>query len=750
MIVRPQIKAKYHVEPVPGDGVYLLSEMDKHVLEGPGLIEIVPLLDGRRTWDDILAEVEGTVGRDEALAAFEVLKAYGHVEEGGGLLPPELAIFFAELGKDAAAAHRLIAETSIHIEALGRVDPEPMAEAMRGFGFALAPAEDAPLTIVVTDDYQSQGIAEVNARCLAQGTPWILVKPVGLLPLVGPFFRPGRTACWACLDARLGHNREVESYLQRKQGRAEPFPVARARLPLAESQAVSLAAHQLVRWLAMGVNPSLESAIVSLDILRAEQSTHWVMRRPQCPACGDPELGRIGGKPVVLESRTLPAPVENGLRAESAEATFARYAYHVSPISGIVQSLTPSPWHSTTPIRTYIAGHNFALKNDELYFLKDGLRSSSAGKGRTDSQARTSALCEALERFSGLHRGEEPRRLATMAELGDEAVDPRSFMLYSDRQYEERDEWMRKPGRFNAVPLRFEPETPIHWSPLWSWTERRRKYLPTSCLYYGFQDPEPERFFCWPDSNGNAAGSCLEDAVLQGFFELVERDAVALWWYNRVRRPAVDLTALGEPYIAEYQAFFDSIGRDLWVLDITSDLGIPACAAISRRRSGPKEDIVMGFGAHLDPSVAVSRALTELNQFMPAVLSVNQAGETQYAYGDAACLEWWNMATLENQPYLEPDGVRALPTGADVGPKADVRAQILDCFGRVEAKGMEVLILDQTRPDVGLPVVKVVVPGLRHFWARFGPGRLYDVPVEMGWLKSPLREDELNPVPMFI
>ena len=37
--------------------------------------------------------------------------------------------------------------------------------------------------------------------------------------------------------------------------------------------------------------------------------------------------------------------------------------------------------------------------------------------------------------------------------------------------------------------------------------------------------------------------------------------------------------------------------------------------------------------------------------------------------------------------------------------------------------GLEVLVLDQTRPDVGLPVVRVVVPGLRHFWARFGPGR---------------------------
>ena len=57
------------------------------------------------------------------------------------------------------------------------------------------------------------------------------------------------------------------------------------------------------------------------------------------------------------------------------------------------------------------------------------------------------------------------------------------------------------------------------------------------------------------------------------------------------------------------------------------------------------------------------------------------------------------------------------------------------------------MVLDQTRPDVGLPVVKVIVPGLRHFWPRFGPGRLYDVPVGLGRLATPTREADLNPVP---
>ena len=72
------------------------------------------------------------------------------------------------------------------------------------------------------------------------------------------------------------------------------------------------------------------------------------------------------------------------------------------------------------------------------------------------------------------------------------------------------------------------------------------------------------------------------------------------------------------------------------------------------------------------------------------------------------------------------------------------------CRSIIEEQGMEMLVLDQTRADVGMPVVKVVVPGLRHFWARYAPGRLYDVPVKMGWVGRPLREEELNPIPIFV
>jgi len=751
MIRRPRIKSKFHVEDVPGDGIFLLSENERHVLEGNSITELIPLLNGQRTWNDLLQLLDGRIGRDEALVAFDVLTRNNHIEEGDGALPPQYQIFWSELGLGGAEARQLVTSTNVHIIALGNVNSIAFEQSIRSFGFMRDDKNPPSIIIAVTDDYQRPELASVNMYCLERGLPWMLVKPGGLIPLVGPLLLPGRTACWKCLESRLKHNHEVETYIQRKKGRQDPFPITRMQVPLFEFQALSIAVMQLVRWLATGTNPVLESKIISIDVMNAQQNAHWVLRRPQCEACGNPKLAQVGGRPVVIRSQTLTAHSGgNGLRTEAPEVTYERYVHHVSEYSGIIKGIYPSAWHGKGPLKVYMAGHNFALKNDQLYFIKDGLRSSSSGKGRTDIQARTSALCEALERYSGLFRGEEERHKASFQELGDDAVDPRTVSMFSDQQYREREAWLARNSRFQVVPLPFDETAEISWSPIWSWTEQRLKYLPTCQLYYGFED-SPETFFFWGDSNGNAAGSSFEDAILQGFLELVERDSVALWWYTRVSHPQVDIDSLKDPYIDRLCAFYAEHGRRFWVLDLTADLGIPAFAAINQRLNAPTEDIVFGFGAHLDARIGISRALTEMNQFMPAVLTVNDQDQTQYAFGDPDVLNWWQTARAEEHPYLLPANVPArriedMPATTD----KDVKAQLEDCFARVEKQGHEVLILDQTRPDVGLPVAKVIVPGLRHFWARYAPGRLYDVPVRLGWLDKPLSEDELNPIAMFI
>ena len=97
--------------------------------------------------------------------------------------------------------------------------------------------------------------------------------------------------------------------------------------------------------------------------------------------------------------------------------------------------------------------------------------------------------------------------------------------------------------------------------------------------------------------------------------------------------------------------------------------------------------------------------------------------------------------------FLEPDPLLAVRTSGDYRrlDNKDLLEDVRTCVGLARKRGLETLVLDQTRPDVGMPVVKVIVPGMRPWWARFAPGRLYDVPVEMRWRAVPLTEEQLNP-----
>ncbi|MGW2246881.1 YcaO-like family protein, partial [Streptomyces hirsutus] len=107
----------------------------------------------------------------------------------------------------------------------------------------------------------------------------------------------------------------------------------------------------------------------------------------------------------------------------------------------------------------------------------------------------------------------------------------------------------------------------------------------------------------------------------------------------------------------------------------------------------------------------------------------------------------------DEQPHLLPDAAqsaRAPGAWRWSGRNDDLLTDVEEMRALVAAHGLELLVLDQTRPDVGIPAVKVLVPGLRPFYARFAPGRLYDVPVSLGHFARPLAYEQLNPVPLLL
>jgi thiazole/oxazole-forming peptide maturase SagD family component len=348
------------------------------------------------------------------------------------------------------------------------------------------------------------------------------------------------------------------------------------------------------------------------------------------------------------------------------------------------------------------------------------------GAGHNIEEARKRARMEMVERLSGFFREDEARVRASRRELGRAAIDPNSVLLYSRRQQS----------------LRLADETQVEWSPLWNVTLQQWNYLPTQLLFYRYA---PRRAALGrADSNGVAAGRTLQDAAGRALLELVERDSVALWWYNRVRRPRVDLHNASDAFIRRVCAWYRDGGRECWALDLTSDLGIPVVAAVSRRVDGEQEEIVLGFGAHFDRAQATRRALLETGQMLALASAARNGALTL----PIAMRRWLKRATVAAHPYLLPSDARAVPLRT-----ARVVADSRDVFrlGRaaLEKRGLHVLVADLSRERLGARVARVVVPGLRPWWPRFATGRLYDAPVTAGWLESPTPEAKLNPAPIF-
>ncbi len=469
---------------------------------------------------------------------------------------------------------------------------------------------------------------------------------------------------------------------------------------------------------------------------------HDVRALPQCPACGDADLVRRRSlRPVRIESRLKSSHDSGGHRSASPREVLDRHRHLVSPVAGVVKGI----WRDERGdefFNSYRSGTNTAAHAPGIDGLRSTLRCDNGGKGVTPLQAEVGALCEALERYSGKWHGDEAVVRGSFRSLGDEAVHPDTFQLFHPGQFDNRVTWNREHAPFQHVPEPFDERGELDWTPVWSVTNRCHRLLPTGSLYYGAPAPASVT----ANSNGCAAGASVEDAILQGLLEVVERDAVALWWYNRTTMPSVDLDGMADPFVDRLREVYAGLGREVWVLDLTADLDVPVAAAVSRRVDGPRDDIMFGFGAHPDPRVAVRRALTELNQIVPPVLRL---ADRDWRRMDVDLRNWLLDATADNQPHVLP-GRRVSPDEHHYTPREDLRDDIRTIQARLEAEGLELLVLDQTRPDVGLPVVKVVVPGMRHFWSRLAPGRLYDVPVSLGRVERRAAFGELNPVPLFL
>ena len=308
------------------------------------------------------------------------------------------------------------------------------------------------------------------------------------------------------------------------------------------------------------------------------------------------------------------------------------------------------------------------------------------GKGATPVQAEASALMELVERFSFFtYLDDGPLDFGCPRDLGGQAL---PFSLLSRSLFD------TSPAAEAAA--RLYEDWPLYFVPATNLTRGEAVYLP---IHW---------FYLIEEYNGPAAGNCLEEAVLQGLGEVVERHVGSIISYEHRPTPAIDPDSVTDPVARELLEKFKNNGIILHLRDFSLDTGIPTVAALAYDPSTFPADseIVFAAGTTTDPTKSLIRALTEVAQL---------AGDFHRRTSYRPTLPKYE--TLEEAAYLmAPSPLKPLDSLPNLS-RPNLKDEIRLCLEALSRLGLEVLVVNITHPALNLPAVYVLIPGT-HFLDR--------------------------------
>lgn len=331
--------------------------------------------------------------------------------------------------------------------------------------------------------------------------------------------------------------------------------------------------------------------------------------------------------------------------------------------------------------------------------------SVAQGKGLSLGQAKASALMEACESFCAEEVG--PIRRAAYRDLAASAT-------------------VADPTALPAAGRTFDPAAPIGWVEGYDLLHRTECWIPAELVHSDYRQ-EPDGFFA-AGSNGLASGNHLVEATVAGACEVIERDAVALWHAAGLAaqaRSRLDLATIDDPACRALLTRYDAAGIAVRVWDATSDIGVPVLLCrIGDAEPGAAERLRRwhGAGCHPDRTIALSRALTEAAQARLTYIAGirDDLAPLEYADPPGAAI---GDALADALAAVAP----AVPfSGVAHHASDDLAEDLRWILARLRGAGVaRVVTCDLTRQELGIPVVRVVIPGLegdpRH--PSYAPGR---------------------------
>jgi len=605
---------------------------------------------------------------------------------------------------------------------------------------------EQPLLVGVPTGASIDDFLAINALCLQSGTPWLPFYFDGAASRIGPMVIPYKTPCFGCLTVYLKSQRQFLfpgfSQYQEESGLKESWDIpAKGGYGLTMLQLISEAIHEIsvLRYsqqLPSMIGRQKRAALAGSLPVETEQITFEA--QAGCPACycgartiPDSFDNGLPGSVLFRESNrddTLVQHDDGGLR--SMNRSDARNKI-VQAFAGFgttfrITRCTYGPLSDLPSYRSHSSGY---LSRDIPVLIPPKQHS---GKGISEEQAFLSAAYEMAERVSAAYHAQIPLVSATPEKVRYCALD---ICRYLGEQY------LDLPG-FD----RFEPSLSVDWVWAQNLLSEKPFLVPASFVFFpvvrfkGTFKPQ------W--SGGLAAGSDIDDAILQGLMERVEHDAWAIWQLNRIGCPSIDLDTIADEQVQCWLEHVRQKGLEVIILDKRTEIGIPTFRVWIVNRQNARVFAARGDGAHLDPLIAVKRALTEAQHKLAAEDQATWEAMLRHSSTDLfdhelSLYHLSGIVPFELQQISIRNDFREIPNHSSRSVRKDIQRTIEMIRSKIPQT--EIAVVDLTSPVLSIPVVRVITSGMQEMakpWTHLLP-RTFDMPVLFGYRNAPLAYHQL-------
>ena len=318
------------------------------------------------------------------------------------------------------------------------------------------------------------------------------------------------------------------------------------------------------------------------------------------------------------------------------------------------------------------------------------------GKGISKEHAKASAMMEGFERYSGERHDSDESIVKTVNELDEKYIDPKSLNL--SKEFEKRD----------------IDEIPLEWSRAHDLITDDDYLIPTNAIYHPYTHGDNVESLFKSNTNGLASGNILEEAILHGIFEVIERDAWSIFELTHKNYSQINPDTIESDIVNETIDRFTSKGINIKLMDFTADIKVPTIAA-SADDTVTKDAglLTLGIGTHLDPEVAILRALTEVAQ--SRATQINGAREDTVRADFAREAGYERMKRI-NKFYFKQEEEQINLSDIENKSTTSIDEDLEIVKEELVSNEIEhVLYYDLTRPELDVNVVRVIIPEMELY-----------------------------------